>query len=124
MRAWWSPGKLGFVHKVPGHEQGSKTVLGIYKNAVPSRDGWLWCEWARLRAAGSPQQGGSVLRYFSLSLGLLVNLTEVAVGVLWRQVSRSAGFYSTEVSNDKTDKTGRCGGGRGDERHMDPPQPV
>lgn len=27
------------MHKVPGHEQGSNTVLGIYKNAVPSRDG-------------------------------------------------------------------------------------
>lgn len=81
----------------------------------------LWCEWARSRAVGSPQQGGSVLRYFSLRVGLLVNLTEVAVGVLCGQVSRSAGFYSTEVSNDKTDKTGHSRGGRGDERHMDPP---
>jgi len=27
VRACWSPEKLGFVHRVPEHEQGSNTVL-------------------------------------------------------------------------------------------------
>lgn len=78
----------------------------------------------QVESSGISSAGGSVLRYFSLSVGLLVNLTEVAVGVLWGQVSTSAGFYSTEVSNDKTDKTGHCRGGGGEERHTDPPQPL
>lgn len=78
----------------------------------------------QVEGSGISSAGDSVLRYFSPSVALLVNLTQVAVGVLCGQVGRSAGFYSTEVSKDKTDKRGHCRGGRGDERPMDPPQPV
>lgn len=116
VRACLSPGKPGFVHKVPDREQGSNTVLWIYKKPVPCT-GWMVTKGllrlnasvgssaqSRLRTVESPQQVDSVLRYLSLKASLLVNLTEVTVWVLWRQVSRSAGFYSREVRNSKNNK--------------------
>lgn len=50
---------------------------------------------------------GSLLRYLSLKASWLVNLTDVSVGVLWRQVSRSAGFYSSQVRHNQK---GHCRG--------------
>lgn len=91
-------------------------VLWMYKKPVPSK-GWMVTKGLlrlnasvglsarnRLRTVGSPQWADSVLRYLSLKASLLVNLTEITVWVLWRQVSRSVGFYSREVRNKKTNK--------------------
>lgn len=65
-RACPPPGKLALV-KVPEHEQGSSTVLRMYKKPVPSR-GWIvtksllrldvslgFSAQSRLRTVGSPQ---------------------------------------------------------------------
>lgn len=56
---------------------------------------------SKLRTMGSSHQVDSLLRYLSSKVGLMVNLIEVTVRVLWRQVSSSAGFYSREFRKNK-----------------------